>query len=151
VVGLLVFSGCGGGYSGPTGTVSGTVTLDGQPVPQGCAVSFLSVEGYGATGEVGADGSYQLEVIQGGGTSNDIPVAAYQVAVLPPEEPEMSEAEYEKAMEASGSDEAPVEEEAEEVIPWKYQAEDSSELTFEVKEGANTYDIKLTSETAAES
>ena len=53
-LGLLVAGGCTeGGYSGPTGTVSGTVTLGDQPVPQGSTVAFVSDAGFTASGQVG--------------------------------------------------------------------------------------------------
>lgn len=55
LIGVLGFAvaisgGCSnGGYRGPTGTVTGMVTLDGKPVPQGCLVSFVSAEGFANT------------------------------------------------------------------------------------------------------
>ena len=84
-IGVLFLAGCeSGGYSGPTGTVSGTVTLNGQPVPQGCTVVFIADAGHTASGEVGGGGEYSLTVTGKAGQSSAIPVANYQVCVTPP-------------------------------------------------------------------
>lgn len=134
---VTVVTGCsGGGYSGPTGTVSGTANLAGKPVPAGCRVSFVSDEGFTATGEIDGSGKYTLSNV--GNTA--IPAATYKVTVAPPPERELSEAEYEEAM-AKGTigTSGP----AAEVIPAKYQNLATSGLSFEVKAGSNTIDIQL--------
>lgn len=148
IAGLVLCSGCApGGYSGPTGTVTGTVTLNGEPVPQGCTVAFVSDAGHTASGQIGAGGAYQLSVVgKEGSKTSDVPVATYKVSVSPPAGDEMSAAEYEKMMEeesaAAGEPKAEAPAEAE-VIPAKYQSSGTSELSFEVKEGSNTIDIPL--------
>ena len=151
VVGLLLGGGCGqGGYSGPMGTVRGTVTLNGQPVPVGCSVSFVSDDGFTASGQVTAGGAYELSVA---GTGKDIPAATYKVCVLPPSDADADAAEtssegedYEKMMDASAESggkekEEPAQEK--EVIPAKYRATSTSGLSFPVKEGGNTIAIEL--------
>ncbi len=148
VVGLVLCIGCsdGGGYSGPSGTVDGTVTLGGDPVPQGCRVTFISEAGFVASGEVGAAGAYTLSVIgKDGSKSSEVPVATYQVSVSEPASEGGSEADYDAAMEASAAGEGQAEaEQAEaEVIPAKYQSAGTSELSFEVKEGPNPINIEL--------
>ncbi len=140
--------GCGpGGFSGPTGTVSGTVTLNGEAVPPGCNVAFISNEGHTASGNVGAGGKYKLSVV---GEGNNVPAATYNVLItLPSEGGEMSEADYDRMMDeesAAGEAEGPSEGETqpeEEVIPAKYQSTGTSGLSFEVKAGSNTIDIPL--------
>ena len=98
--GLLVVAGCSkGGYSGPTGTVQGKVLLNGEPVPQGCHVSFISDKGYTGTGTVGAGGAYTLTNVD----KPEIPVAEYRVCVTPPTQAKMTDAEYEKMMSAGGA------------------------------------------------
>jgi hypothetical protein len=149
-IGAVLVAGCGpGGYSGPTGTVSGTVTLNGDPVPEGCSVSFVSEEGaHTASGTVGAGGAYKLSVVGPEGRSNDVPAATYKVCVTPPAAAgaggSAEGADYEKMMEesAAGGDEPTTEAETE-AIPAKYQSTTTSELTFPVKEGPNTIDIEL--------
>lgn len=149
VVGLLLGGGCGqGGYSGPMGTVRGTVTLNGQPVPVGCSVSFVSDDGFTASGQVTAGGAYELSVA---GTGKDIPAATYKVCVLPPSDADAAETssegeDYEKMMDASAESggkekEEPAQEK--EVIPAKYRATSTSGLSFPVKEGGNTIAIEL--------
>jgi hypothetical protein len=133
---LTTFIGCGpGGYSGPTGTVTGKVTLDGEPVPQGCAVSFVSPAGFTASAKVGAGGSYTLLNVD----KPEIPVASYKVAVAQLAA-EVSGADYDKYMSAGGGGEA---KSAPEAIPAKYQTAETSGLSFDVKQGPNTFNIEL--------
>lgn len=134
----LLLSGCGGGdegYTGPVGTVSGTVTLDGNAIAAN--VSFLnSAEGFSASGA--ADSSGQFSLASNG--NPDIPVGKYQVAVTAPAAEEMSP---EAAMEASmnGGDT-----EMTSSIPAKYASPASSGLSFVVTEGDNSFEVKLTKE-----
>ncbi len=131
---LTAFTGCGPG-SGPTGTVTGKVTLDGEPVPQGCAVTFVSSAGFTASAKVGAGGSYTLLNVD----KPAIPVASYKVAVAQPAA-EVSGADYEKYMSPDGGGGAKT---APETIPAKYQSTETSGLSFDVKEGPNTINIEL--------
>jgi type 1 fimbria pilin len=144
-IGAVLVAGCGpGGYSGPTGTVSGTVTLNGEAVPQGCSVAFVSDEGYTASGTVEAGGNYQLSVVTADGRSNDIPAATYKVSVGPPAGAETSDADYDAMMDqsASGQPESAAGPE-QGTIPAKFQAAATSGLSFDVKEGPNTINIEL--------
>ena len=139
VAGLAFCDGCGSG-AGPTGTVSGTVTFNGQPVPAGTTVAFVSDKGYTAAGVVEKEGRYQLLT---GKRDKHIPAASYQATVSPPAN-EMSEAEYSAMMQASGSKArlAPRPTEMP-VIPPKYFNKATSGLSFTVVKGKNTFDIKL--------
>lgn len=142
--GLLFCGGCGpGGYSGPTGTVSGTVTLNSEAVPAGCNVSFVSDQGFSATGTVESGGSYKLSRVgKAGEVLDTIPVATYKVSISPPAE--ASEADYDKMMEEESTSGGDAEAEAgQEVIPAKYQTTETSGLSKEVKEGSNTIPIEL--------
>jgi len=133
---MIAVWGCGsGGYSGPTGTVTGKVTLDGNPVPQGCAVTFVSPSGFTASGKVGGDGSCTLMNMD----KPAIPAATYKVAVAQPAA-DMSGADYDKYMSAEGGQAAQA---APEAIPAKYQTVDTSGLSYDVKEGPNSIDIEL--------
>ena len=55
---LGLLSGCGGN-AGPTGTVSGKVTLDGDAVAAG-EIGFISAEGFSAVTEIGSGGSFTI-------------------------------------------------------------------------------------------
>lgn len=138
---LLVSSGCGSGYSGPTGTVSGTVTLNGEPVPPGTGVAFLSDDGYSASAQVGVGGKYQLSVA---GQSNQIPAATYKVMISQAGGGQMSEADYDAMMQANASGTAaePAQPK-EEIIPAKYKSTATSGLSYKVEAGSNTIDINL--------
>lgn len=137
---LFATSGCGGGSNLPdgvkTGTVSGTITSNGKPLPEGCIVSCYPEGGTGlpAVSPIAADGSFKLR-LKG---SFDVPTGVYKVVVQPPPPPAMSE---EEEMEASMNDTMPSNEIKE--IPLKYTATDSTTETFEVKEGANEVTIDL--------
>ncbi|NLX96862.1 MAG: hypothetical protein GXY83_11855 [Rhodopirellula sp.] len=141
-LGLALCAGCGsGGESGPTGTVSGTVTFNGQPVPPGTTVAFISDEGQTAAGLVEEDGEYQLSI---GGKGSSIPAVAYRVTVSPPAEEELSEAEYDAMMQAAGSGARRTQPPATKpAIPANYQSAATSGLSYTVTEGDNTIDIEL--------
>lgn len=147
VVGVAVLTGCeSGGYSGPTGTVSGTVTLNGEPVPQGCTVLFIADAGHTATGQVGPGGTYSLSVVGKSGKSSAVPVASYKVCVTPPAKAAESEEDYDAMMERSASGEEQPQAQApaqEEVIPAAFRSTATSNLSYEVKQGSNTIDVKL--------
>lgn len=141
-------SGCGGGvddaYTGPTGTVTGTVKIDDQPVSSTCAISFVNLEkGFTASARTDSSGNYTLKSKD----SENIPVGKYSVTVSLADsgaaEPSPEEAmEQAMAQQESGGEVAPP---ASGVIPAKYASPGSSGLSFEVKEGANTIDIPLSS------
>lgn len=137
---LFATSGCGGGSNLPdgvkTGTVSGTITSNGVPLPEGCIVSCYPEGGTGlpAVCPISSDGSFKLR-LKG---SFDVPTGLYKVVVQPPPPPAMSE---EEEMMASMSDTMPSNEIKE--IPLKYTAADTTPEAIEVKEGANEVTIDL--------
>lgn len=130
-------AGCGGkgGYSGPTGTVSGKVTLNGQPVPKG-TISFIN-ENLAIHGAaiLNSDGSYALK----SGTTFAIPVGDYRVGIsgssatdAPPPDPMELMANPEKFKENDS-------------IPPKYRDPKTSGLLVVVKAGSNSdvnFDLK---------
>lgn len=144
IAGFVIVGGCGPrGYSGPTGTVRGTVTIDGEPVPSGTGVTFISDAGFTASGRVAAGGTYELSNADRG---NQIPVAAYKAMVSAPAAGGTSEADanYEAMMQASASGgSGQIAPAAEEVIPAKYRSAATSGLSYDVKAGENTIKIEL--------
>jgi hypothetical protein len=139
-VGVLSVVGCGsGGYHGPTGAVTGRVTLDGKPIPQGSIVSFVSEAGFTATATVSGNGSYQLQTAG----NPEIPVSTYKVSIVPPAQA-MSETDYDKYMSGEGAgEEVDATEAPSEVIPPQYADPATSGLSFDVEQGANTINIEL--------
>lgn len=136
---LLALAGCGGGgLAGPTGTVTGKVTHNGQPVPAGCSVTFIHQEtSTPASGLISADGSYAL-TMRG---EKRVLAGEYKVSVSPPasnEQVDENSEGYEATMTGGGA--------ATTVtvpFPDKYLLAETSGLTFTVKEGSNTFDVKM--------
>lgn len=126
----LLTVGCGS--SGPSGTVSGTVTKGGQGIP--AQIAFKS-DTASVSGISDASGQFTLT----NGDSAKIPVGKYRVAVSEVSgEAEMSEADYAAMM--TGGKPAP---KSESKIPAKYASFGTSGLEFTVTEGKNTFDIPL--------
>jgi len=122
---LPIMGGCGGGGKGKrvTGRVDGTVTFNGQPV-KGGSVSFVSkTTGDGAGATIEPSGKFKV--------TDPVPVGQYSAMVLPvvltPDEI------------ADGKQPPPSND-----IPEQYRSTETSGLNFEVKEGQNTFEIKMT-------
>lgn len=123
----LVLAGCGGSEF-PMASVSGRITLDGEPVEY-AAVVFTPkrtgdsvVVGPRSAGETDADGRFELQTIKGDNGAvvgpHAVTVSTYEARLINPRK----------------SDE--IEVIAEEVIPRRYRA--PSELTFEVPSGGSS-------------
>ena len=145
--GVLSISGCGGaGKTSYTpdgmakGSVSGKVLLGDKPLTGGTVIfthanAKVAVP---ATSAIAADGSYSLEMID----TLQIPVGLYKITVQAAGQAAMSEAEYEAFM-AKGMD-GSVKEAGASAIPAQYQRPETTTLKYEVKEGENKNDVKLT-------
>ena len=132
-----LLQGCGkGGLEGPTGTVSGTVTMAGKPLSDASITFFGESNGDTATAVLGSDGTYSLKYE--GGFS--VPAGDYRVAVIagpPPGEKAPDPADLMKTMKPSGMGKSP--------IPAKYRDPKTSALVAVVKEGSNpniSFDLK---------
>ncbi|MCA9014124.1 MAG: hypothetical protein KDA77_02220 [Planctomycetaceae bacterium] len=143
---LTVSTGCGGdtgdGYSGERGQVSGTITLDGQPLKEGCQVLFIAQQGsYTAGGAIQADGKYTLTYSDPKG----LPTGIYEVQLTPPIEPPSTEGQDPTKM-AQNIQMGPKKvtgAEKNEPFPTKYASAATSMLKFDVKAGDNTADFQL--------
>ena len=142
-VALAMFAAAGClGKSQPTGTVSGKVTYKGNPVPAGCLVTFVSERGVAALGTVDASGRYQL-MIAG---KPDVPALEYNISVTftGVAGPEMTDEDERKFMAGNPETIAKFSSQSQRApIPKKYADEFSSGLSFQIKEGANSFDIDL--------
>ena len=118
---LGLLSGCGGG-EGPTGTVSGKVTLDGEPVTSG-EIGFISAEGFSAIAEIGSGGSFTI--------AENMPVGKYTVTVSPP------------AIEEAPGEGGDTAELASSDVPEGYMDEGTSDISKDITEGQNTLTIEL--------
>ncbi len=120
----LGLCGCPGGSPGPTGNVSGKVSLGGEPLGQ-WEVVFYGADGVpGGSATLSPSGEFRL--------GQPIPVGDYQVAVAPPGE------------------EAPAGEEADpqrakilEKVPPRYWDHTTSGLSAQVTEGDNTVTFEI--------
>ncbi|MDA1161738.1 MAG: carboxypeptidase-like regulatory domain-containing protein [Planctomycetota bacterium] len=137
---LLATCGCGDDGNalpeGKTGAVSGTVTYKTAPVPEGTVVVFMKdAGGYTATGKTDAAGNYQLLMR----SAPHVLVGTYNVGVTPPL-PDMGLSDDEimkRGMEGT------LPEQPKSVIPERYLSAETSQLSFEVKEGENAINIEL--------
>lgn len=138
---VSVLVGCGGqgdGYSGPRGTVSGTITVDGKPLQKGCQVIFIASAGNTAAGVIDEAGKYTLVYSDG-----DVPAVEYRVQLTAPISTTTQDADPSKmaqnmklsAKAGGAANEAP--------FPAKYGSTSSSTMSFTVKEGPNTADFSL--------
>jgi hypothetical protein len=111
----------------PREPVSGTVTLDGQPLPNG-TISFIPVTGSGGGGGTITDGKFSI-AREGGPVPGSYTVAIYASA---------TQGEQTKPKMAGGTrKESQL---AKELIPAKYNA--NTELKAEIKKGGNN-DLKF--------
>ncbi len=144
-----LMAGCGGGspddgFTGARGQVSGTITLDGQPLEKGCQVLFMAQNGgYTATGVVGDGGRYTLVYAAGEG----LPVGDYKVQVAPPVAVDSSSANQpvDPAKMASQMKLQRGAQKAEDTgpVPSKYKSTDTSGLRFKLEANQNTADFNL--------
>lgn len=140
-VGALSLIGCGGGSAlpaGATGTVSGVVTYEGQPIPEKCVVAFINKQtGIIGTGTVGPSGQYKLVMRDG----EKILAGSYRVTVTPPVVVNtLSDDEIMKLSAEGKLPQPPIVKE----VPDRYRSPESTPLTNEVVAGDNKIDIKLT-------
>ena len=130
--GLGLAAGCSetGGQSVDTVDVSGTVTLDDQPL-EGVAVHFSRSMDHGGTGVTGADGSYKL-----GNGAEPGENKVYFTAVDSVDEEDEDDAAADAGMDEEG-DEAETGEGGP-AIPAKYSDAANPALTFTVPAGGST-------------
>ncbi len=112
--------GCGPAEK-PTGSVSGKVTYNGEPLTKGSVLFVNEETGIGASGQLDTSGTYTIASIRTG---------EYQVAIQPPPAP--SPDEMEEGAQPEKLD-----------IPEKYLSPQTSGLTATVTEGENTADFEL--------
>jgi hypothetical protein len=131
-VAAVLCSGCGGAKGPELGTVTGTITLDGKPLPN-VNIQFAPEATGGAPsyGGTNAEGEYKLMFAQ---NRPGAMLGKHRVE-LTAREPKTDE------------DGKPVGPQDVVTIPAKYQKKDA--LTAEVKAGSNTIDFKLDSQPEA--
>lgn len=138
-VGFCLMAGCGDAKHsrGPTGKVSGKVTLNGKPLPPGCTIVFTHKEkAVAMTAPIGSDGSYSASNVLVGPQKVSFMVPVQPTAAPPdPSNPEAYKAYMLGKAKVTGEEKS--------LVPKRYTSPDESGLTFDVQEGENKYDIDL--------
>jgi hypothetical protein len=130
VLGLLL-AGCGGPK---TGSVSGRVTLEGDPLPSG-RVTFFGEHGEVAGDDIGADGRY---------TVAKAPVGNVKVTVTTQPPPSTDKPDLVMKMDKhEGTPKEMASDKKYVPIPPRYRDPDKSGLGLTVKEGEQDYNIDL--------
>ncbi len=120
---LLAAAGCGRGHGA---SVSGRVTLDGEPLDTGTVTFHPVGDGPTAYGGIHPNGSYQAKT----GTQPGMPPGEYRVTVLAATEPPTDGPSVPGEM----------------ITPSHYADPEQSGLRVTVERGSNRFDFPLTSE-----
>jgi hypothetical protein len=126
LLGLALAAGCASGDL-PTAVVTGKVTYDGKPVPNG-TVLFVPAAGPPATGEIQPDGSYRMTTYANG---DGAVLGKHQVCITALQDITGRGAEERTPLPPP-------------IIPEKYMHRATSGLTADVQPGENTIDFALT-------
>jgi hypothetical protein len=110
-----------------TNTVSGKVTLDGQPLTTGTVTFNPKGEAPAAIGQIDSSGRYRLSV----GTSANVAPGQYQVTIVAVE-----------LIAPTPTDPSPL---PKKLLPAKYELPENPEMVREVKAGENVIDFDLKS------
>jgi len=131
---LLPYAGCGKGRPA-TMQVSGRVTYQGQPVPEG-SIMFHPEKGRPALGSIGPDGSYTLTTFdQGDGAAP----GKYRVTI----DARAAAANAPRSFQEELGGNSPTSIGVKWLAPEKYSRLETSNLTAEVKPGQNVINFDL--------
>lgn len=137
ITALLFFctamTGCSNNGDQPDlGTVEGTVTFEGKPLP-GASITFHPASGRPAMGKTDAEGHYKLTYIRNT-PGTKIGFNKVEIATV-------AEGADDMAAEGDNADQSQSKSNVE-ILPARYNAK--TELEVEVKKGQNTFDFALT-------
>ena len=109
--------GCGSDAN-PTGSVSGTVTLDEAPFSGDSSVVLMCLDtGQAGSADIQSDGTFRLE--------KRLPVGTYVAFISP------------KSSSAEAMGDQPVEATVDEAVPKKYRSETTTDVKIDIVEGKN--------------
>ena len=144
---LVAMIGCGPGMP-DTVPVTGTVTLDGQPI-EGASVSFLSEAGTTSTGKTDASGKFTLKTFVGSQSVDGCPPGSHQVGItktISEGGPSSTQDAIERTKTMANSAMNTSDVKVEYVVPAKYSTPTMSGLTADVVAGKdNTFTFELSS------
>ena len=133
---VATFLGCGGDPYGPTGKVTGKLTMNGKMLPAGHAVSFMQMEkGFLAFGMTDAEGKFEIKSWNNG----NMPIGKYDVMIAPPSGDDVSNLSAEERFEKpeGSTPKSAV------LFPSRYRETTKSGLQYEITKGDNHFDIDL--------
>jgi hypothetical protein len=143
-------AGCGGSAGQPPvdpkkqATISGSVTVDGKPIPVDSVIYFESAEtGTSATGKIDALGNFAAKPPD---PNIGLEAGRYRVIIRPPGKPavQTTDPNYNQFMKGGGATKpAPLAAEDTSVIPKPFQSRETTKLILEVQPGPNKFDIDL--------
>jgi hypothetical protein len=149
VLATLVFLGASG-CAPPTGSISGTINYKGKSLPYG-RVTFVCADGTVVSGKIDSDGTYLIPQAPAGPARVAVRCLEEAMPVLVSVDP--SGLPGGKGMDASvhaprgpmmiQSTEKPTSRPKPMRIPDHFQQAEKSGLTYEIRKGDQTYDIKL--------
>ena len=128
--------GCGGDPYGPTGRITGKLTMDGKVMPAGHAVSFMQMEkGFLAYGMTDAEGKFTVSSWNNG----KIPIGSYSVMIAPPggESIDANASAEERFEQGQAKGKSTT------TFPSRYRETTTSGLKYDIAEGDNHFDIDL--------
>ena len=135
---MPIFLGCG--PSRPeTATVTGKITFQGKPVPEGTII-FYPENGRSASGRIQADGTYTLTTFEKGDGAilGNHTVTIEAVRFPQGAQPKSLEEEIAMGKKTKSQNTNPVW-----FVPQQYADQTTSNLTAKVTSGSNTIDFKL--------
>ena len=133
---VTTFLGCGGDPYGPTGKVTGKLTMDGKQLPAGHAVSFMQMEkGFLAFGMTDAEGKFEIKSFNNG----NMPIGMYDVMIAPPSGGDVSNLSAEERFDKPELS-AP---KSKVLFPSRYRETTTSGLKYEITKGDNHFEIDL--------
>lgn len=140
----LCLVGCSGGTDfGPMGSISGRLTMDGQPLAEGTQLLFMQMDaGYAAFGQTDAEGNYRIVWAREGDRKSEVPTGVYKVLIQPPAVVDTEAMSAEEMLEGNYDDAEP----AAPAFPKRYQQHSTSGLEYTVTEGDNEINIDLSSD-----
>ncbi len=127
---VLLLTGCGGIYDA---TVSGVVTLDGNPLPRGTVSFNPEIPGPSSYGQIDSSGRYSVMT----GREEGLPPGNYVLTVVSNEPP--TETGKNGGPPPAGNP----------ITPRWYRSPSTSGLQYTVEEGSNEINIELTTQPPA--
>lgn len=141
LVSIFSIAGCGGSGFGPIGEISGTLKMDGKPVPEGTKIIFMHpADGHAGFGLTDVEGNFTIEWRRAGTTYNGLPIGTYEVMIVESSSVSVDELTADEMLAGKAPDAR-----TRTLIPRKYLRATTSGLRYEVQKGKNAFDVSISS------